>query len=193
MKQVSPAKPGVGGGVWVAPFDSTLPTDAGTALDVAFKSMGYVDEKGVTRNISRSNTVKHAWGGEPVAVLSNQKTETFKWKCIEPSNIDVLGLTFGEASGTLAEGITVKSKADISTPHAFVVSTIMSNNVHQRMVIPEGVVTDIGDIVYQDNELVGFELTITAIADEQGNTAYEYQKTIAAAASGGEAAAGGEG
>ena len=193
MNNVSPAKPGVGGGVWLAPFGSTLPTDASTALDQAFTSMGYVDENGVTRNISRSNTVVHAWGGDPVAVLSNQKTETFKFKCIEPSNIEVLGLTFGEASGTLAAGITVKSRGDISTPHAFVISTIMSNNVHQRMVIPEGVVTDIGDIVYRDNALVGFDLTITAIADAQGNTAYEYQKTIAAASSGGEAAAGGEG
>jgi len=199
MSNVSPAKPGVGGGVWLAPFGSTLPTDASTALDSAFKALGYVDENGVTRNISRSNTVVHAWGGDPVAVLSNQKTETFKFKCIEPSNVDVLGLTFGEAAGTLAEGITVKSKADISTPHAFVISTIMSNNVHQRMVIPQGVVTDIGDIVYRDNELVGFDLTITAIADEQGNTAYEYQKTItgaanaAAAGNNSGAAAGGEG
>lgn len=193
MNNVSPAKPGVGGGVWLAPFGSTLPTDASTALDQAFTSMGYVDENGVTRNISRNNTVVHAWGGDPVAVLSNQKTETFKFKCIEPSDIEVLGLTFGEASGTLANGITVKSRGDISTPHAFVISTIMSNNVHQRMVIPEGVVTNIGDIVYRDNELVGFDLTITAIADAQGNTAYEYQKTIAAASSGGDAAAGGEG
>ena len=193
MSNVSPAKPGVGGGVWLAPFGSTLPTDASTALDQAFTSMGYVDENGVTRNISRSNTVVHAWGGDPVAVLSNQKTETFKFKCIEPSNIEVLGLTFGEASGTLAAGITVKSRGDISTPHAFVISTIMSNNVHQRIVIPQGVVTDIGEIVYRDNALVGFDLTITAIADAQGNTAYEYQKTIAAASSGGEAAAGGEG
>jgi hypothetical protein len=39
-------------------------------------------------------------------------------------------------------------------------------------VIPEGVLTDVGDIVYVDNDIVGFELTITAIADSTGTTAY---------------------
>lgn len=178
MSNVSPAKPGVGGGIWMAAYGSTLPTDASTALDNVFGSLGYVSDAGVKRNISRNTTVVHAWGGDPVAVLSNQKTETFKFKLIEPSNISVLGLAFGEATGSLSAGIVVKSKADISTPHSFVISTLMDNSVHQRIVIPEGVVTEIGEIGYVDNDVVGFELTITAISDSSGNTAYEYQKTI---------------
>lgn len=178
MSKASAAKPGVGGGIWTAPSGSTLPTDASTALDNAFNTLGYVSDAGVTRSISRDNTVIHAWGGDPVAVLSNNKTETFRFKLIEPSNVDVLGITFGEAAGTLAAGITVKSKADISTPRAYCISTIMADDVHQRIVIPSGVVTDIGEIVYVDNDVVGFELTITAMADEQGCTAYEYQKTV---------------
>ena len=192
--KVSAAKPGVGGAIWTAPAGTTLPTDASTALNEAFASLGYVSEEGVKRNIGRDSTVIHAWGGDPVAVLSTKKTETFKWKLIEATNIDVLGLTFGEATGTLAEGITVKSKADISTPRSFVVSTILADNVHQRMVIPSGVVTDIGEISYVDNAVIGFELTITAIADADGNTAYEYLKTITPASSSGttEESGGGE-
>ena len=176
--KASAAKPGVGGGVWSAAQGSTLPTDASTALDAAFTSLGYVSDTGVKRNISRDNTVIYAWGGDPVLSLSNKKKETFKFKLIEPGNVDVLGLTFGEASGNLGNGITVKSKTDISTPRAFVISTIMSDNVHQRIVIPSGVVTDIGEISYVDNDVVGFELTISAMADADGNTAYEYLKTI---------------
>jgi hypothetical protein len=179
--KASAAKPGVGGGIWTAPEGTTLPTDASTALNSAFTSLGYVSEDGVKRNISRDSNVVHAWGGDPVAVLSTKKTETFKFKLIEPNNVSVLGLTFGEATGTLADGITVKSKADISTPRAYVISTLLADNVHQRIVIPAGVVTDIGEISYVDNDVIGFELTITAIADTNGNTAYEYQKTIAAA------------
>lgn len=192
MAKASAAKPGVGGGIWTAPKGSTLPTDASTALDTTFKSLGYVSDAGVQRNISRNSNVIHAWGGDPVAVLSNNKVETFKFKLIEPSNVDVLGLTFGEAAGDITAGITVKSKADISTPRAFCISTIMADDVHQRIVIPEGVLTDIGEIVYVDNDVVGFDLTITAMADADGNTAYEYQKTVTAeaAAQNGEAAGG---
>lgn len=178
MANVSAAKPGVGGGIWMADMSATLPTDASTALPADFSALGYVAEDGVTRSIKRDTNIVHAWGGDPVAVLSNNKTETFKFKLIEPDNLDVLGLTFGEASGTLAAGITVVSKADIKIPHKFVLSTILANDIHQRVCIPEGIVTEVGDIVYKDNEVLGFEVTITALADASGNTAYEYLKTI---------------
>lgn len=177
--KVSAAKPGVGGGIWSAPQGTTLPTDASTALNQAFTPLGYVSDAGVRRNITRDNTMIYAWGGDPVAALGSHKNETFRFKLIEPTNVDVLGLTFGEATGNLSTGITVKSKSDISTPRAFVISTIMADNVHQRIVIPSGVVTEIGEISYVDNDVVGFELTITALTDSAGNTAYEYLKTIA--------------
>ena len=180
MANASAAKPGVGGGIWYAPIGTTLPTDASTALNASFVALGYVSDSGVARSISRSNTVVNAWGGDVVAVLTKGKTETFKFRLIEPSNVDVLGLTFGEASGTLANGITVKSKTDISTPHEFVISTIMADDVHQRIVIPKGVITDVGEVDYKDDDVVGFELTVTAMPDANGVTAYEYQKTITA-------------
>ena len=41
-KNVTAAKPKVGGAVWRAPLGTTLPTDAKTALDKAFKSLGYI-------------------------------------------------------------------------------------------------------------------------------------------------------
>lgn len=177
--KASAAKPAVGGGVWAAPEGSTLPTDASTALDAAFKSAGYISDAGVTRKISRDTTVVHAWGGDVVAVLSKGKTETFKFKFLEFSNTDVLGMVFGEATGDLTNGITVKSKADISTPRAFVISTLLADDIHQRIAIPSAVITDVGDITYKDDDVIAFDVTITAIADANGNTAYEYQKTIA--------------
>lgn len=177
--KVSAAKPGVGGGVWSAPIGTTAPNDASTALSGTYTSLGYISEDGVQRSISRSNNLVHAWGGDLVAVLSNKKTETFKMKFIEATNINVLGLTFGEATGSLSTGITVKSKSEISTPRVFVISTILADDVHQRIVIPSGVVTDVSDITYKDDDIIGFELTITAMADSSGNTAYEYLQTVA--------------
>lgn len=174
MSLVSAAKPGVSGGIFMGPKTATLPTDATTALDSAFKSAGYVSDAGVTRSLSKENTVVNAWGGAVVAIINGKKTETFKFKLIDIDDVDVLGLTFGEASGALETGITVKSNSDQSTPHAFVIETVLAENVLQRIVIPEGVLTDVGDIVYVDNDIVGFDLTITAIADSDGVTAYTY-------------------
>lgn len=41
-QNVSAAKPKIGGAIYAAAIGTTLPTDTDTALDAAFKSLGYV-------------------------------------------------------------------------------------------------------------------------------------------------------
>ena len=60
--------PKVGGAFFHAPLGTDLPTDAKTALDAAFKNLGYISEDGLTESTSiDTNTVK-AWGGDVVII-----------------------------------------------------------------------------------------------------------------------------
>lgn len=177
---VTPSKARVAGCVYAAPVGTALPTDATTALGSGFVSLGHVSEDGVKRNATPETTVVKAWGGSVVAVLASGKTETFQEKFIDIDNISVLGLAFGNASGSLDSGIVIKSEIDISTPHAFVIDSIMRDNVLHRIVIPSAAVSNVGEISYKDNEVVGFDLTLTAMQDSAGVTAYEYMKKAAA-------------
>ena len=176
VKNVTTAKPKVGGAVYSAPLGTILPTDATTALDDAFKSLGYISEDGMTNaNTPESDNIK-AWGGDIVEVVQTEKADTFAYTLIEALNPDVLKEVYGAANvtGTLETGITIKANSNPMEEHVLVVEMVMKGGILKRIVIPIGKVSEVGEIVYKDDEASGFETTIAALPDTAENTHYEY-------------------
>lgn len=175
---VTVGKPSVGGAIWRAPVGTTLPTDTTTALDAAFKCLGYCSEDGLTNSNSPETDTIHAWGGDPVLQVLTSKDDTFQFTLIEAMNLDVLKTVYGDnnVAGTLTSGITITANAKAPEAASYVIEMVYNGSHLKRVVIPNAYVTEVGDVTYVDGEAVGYETTLSCVNDAAGNTHYEYIK-----------------
>ena len=175
VANVTAGKPNVEGAIYWAELGTTLPNDTGDAL-TSFTELGYASEDGITNTNNPESEKIKAWGGDTVLAVQTSKDDTFKVKLIEALKADVLKAVYGESNvtGTLATGMALSVNSDDAQEAEWVIDMIMRNGVKKRIVIPDGKITEVGDITYADNSVVGYEITITCLPDSDKNNHYEY-------------------
>ena len=176
VKNVTAAKPKIGGAIYSAKIGTALPSDASTKLDDAFVALGYCSEDGLTNENSPETETVKAWGGDIVLTPQTEKSDTFKFKLLETLDVNVLKEVYGQdnVSGTLDTGIIVKANSNQLEDRSYVIELIMRGNALKRIVIPQASISEISEITYSDSDPVGYEITLTAMPDSESNTHYEY-------------------
>jgi hypothetical protein len=182
-KNVLTGKPAVAGSIYRAPLSGspTVPTDSTTALAAAFKCLGYISEDGMKNSWDNDNEEIKAWGGEIVLNVNKSSTDKFKCKLIEALNDDVQKAVFGDdnvtitaATSSAPKTVAVKKNSKESPYCCWVVEMVLRDGNIKRIVIPNGKITEVAEISYKDDDAVGYDITISAEKDSDGNTHYEY-------------------
>lgn len=180
---VTAAKPKVEGAVFAAPLTSTLtiPDDASTALAQAFKELGYASEDGIRNTFTPESEEVKAWGGDIVLTPVNGRADKWTVKLIEANNDEVIKIVYGSGNVDITASTTstpkkieVAANAGELGAYCWVFEMILKAGGIRRVVLPNAKVTEIGEVTYKDNEPIGYELTLTCMPDEDGNTHYEY-------------------
>lgn len=180
-KNVSASKPSVKGAIWVAPEGSELPKDAFSELSEDFKGLGYVSEDGLTNaNTAEVEKIKD-WGGETILTIQTEKPDDFTFKLVEILNVDVLKFVYGSENvkGNLESGIAIEVGPNQQKIHAIVIDMILTEGILKRIVIPRGIIGEMSEIEYTNSDAVGYELTVSALAVQEGDKSVNHHEYIA--------------
>ena len=175
-------KPLATGGLLRAPLGTALPAPASpfAALAGAFVSLGYLSDAGVTENSGRSTDKIKAWGGSIVKVVQTEHSYTLEFVLIETGSSEVQKAVHGDTNVSTTAATAGTGKIDAVTinstvlPHKAWVVEVADGTARIRIAIPDGQITEVGEVTYTDSDLVGYACTLEAFEDVSGNKAYKY-------------------
>lgn len=160
---ISKVRVGLTGAVSKAPYDSAAPTDATTAIDAAYVDSGAISEDGVTLTLpdAGDKTTIPMWqNGAQVRTLrtASDDVPTISFTFLETNKTAVETYFDTTVTQTSAHG-TFDYTVKVPDPFAYVLDVLDGSN-HHRFHIPRGVKASVGDLVYKNDEPIGYEVTI---------------------------------
>jgi hypothetical protein len=172
----------VTGAIKNAPLGTTLPTlssitKQGVTLDNAFTGDEYVSEDGLTLTPAMSTTDIKDWSGATVRKVLESFDGTLSWTMIS-TNASALGIAFGadhvttQAAAT-AHGAQIRAELGAHIPEARSWVFLMKDgDARIVIVVPNGQVTEVGEVTFASNAAVGWNVTLSCYPDSSGECIY---------------------
>ncbi|WP_064745344.1 hypothetical protein [Pseudonocardia acaciae] len=168
------ARLGVTGMVMTAPTGTTTPTDL-ASWPTGWADCGYISDDGLEEEPDEDTEEFTPWqSSTPIRVEVTKSTKTFKFTCwesnwttvslyyrVEPEDVTVTGTAPNQIVSFNEEG---KPRRQL---RAFGFDVI-DGNYHRRAICPLAEVTERGSVVYKSDELVAYEMTVTAYPGADG-------------------------
>lgn len=173
---------GTTGAILHAPIGTTLPTlssitKAAVTLDQAFTGNEYVSEDGLTLTPSMSTTEIKDWSGATVRKVLESFDGTLSWTMIS-TNKNAMEVAFGSRSvtsnaATSTHGTQVQATLGAHLPDAQSWVFLMKDgDARIVIVVPNGQVTEVGEVTFASNAAVGWQVTLSCYPDTSGECVY---------------------
>lgn len=161
--------PKIGGYAFVAPIGSTKPTDASTALGQDYEGMGYVSNEGLTLATEKSTEAITDWNLDEVLTIDGEKSVTLTVRFLETVNPVVLREFYGEDNVTSTGSVATAWAWDgEALPHRQWSFELNLGGDDGRLVINDGQITNMDNLVLAKNQVIGHQATIRAYRDSDG-------------------------
>lgn len=170
------------GAIKHAPIGTTLPilsdiSKTGVTLAAAFEGNEYVSEDGLTLAPAMSTTDIKDWSGSTVRKVLESFDGTLSWTMIS-TNEGALGIAFGEdhittsaASATHGEQVRAELGAHLPEAQSWVF-LMKDGDARIVIVVPNGQVTEVGEVTFASNAAVGWNVTLSCYPDSDGECIY---------------------
>lgn len=170
------------GAIKHAPIGTTLPTLAsistsGVQLADGFTGDEYVSEDGLTLAPSMSTTDIKDWSGATVRKVLESFDGTLSWTMIS-TNEGALGVAFGDDNittnaATTTHGKQVQAALGAHLPDAQSWVFLMKDGDARIVIlVPNGQVTEVGEVTFASNSAVGWNVTLSCYPDSDGECIY---------------------
>lgn len=160
---------GVTGAVHKLDPDEDAPTSNSSAI--TGPDLGWISTDGVTKSMPSTgdrSTVR-GWQGNGVVFVVRTPTDdlpSWTFVCLE-TNIAVIETTYNvTVTQSATEGRYVVDTSKPRLPERYVF-TVLDDAEVRRDYVPKGVVSEIGDQVFQFGEPIGYEITIEGEFDQE--------------------------
>ena len=169
QEYVSTGKPLATGAIFrmTTPDGSTQHPWPSALTDLAAANcVGFISEDGVENGIETSTEDKKVWGGNIVMSALDEFKETYKFTMVETSPI-VMKTLWGDSNVTgndFTDMVVSHGPDGFNTVATYVIVTLYTDRALEMHVIPKGQLNALDGVNYNDTDLVGYPVTISALA-----------------------------
>lgn len=175
---------GANGAGWTAPLGTSSPGDPDVQPLSPWLPLGAVSEDGLTQGFDEDSQSFTPWGfTAPIRTTITSSLRTFSLTVWETGRVIVQSLQYRIPTADLTPTSGLTTFAETASPvpdrRAFWFVVLDGDTFKRGFFVPEGEITERSDVTHKQDEVAGFEWTITAYPDDAGNTVYHADRVPA--------------